>query len=578
MKRTVLSMLCALFSFAIFGQQTKVSASIIEAKSNLTLSGKKVDAISNDSTASNKRNDKLITEFAAKRYAEIVNSHNKVFDLVKDGGAKTDGTGDVAGIINDAFAHGYLKIDISGGDFLFTKSVKLVNGCSIVGIGGEGTRLVTTMDSAFFVASRSKGGNGSTITGVTFVGDYTGGIDGTSTKTKQDGVYLDSANAVLVTNVRANNLGGFMFHAKKNSLPISGYVRWATDASIVTDNIIKDSHGAIYLDSLSEYCVISNNVASNNVFSIKHTMAANNIITGNDFGGNHFGFWSEGGLGNILHAPCSNTSFNHCDVPCHITDAPTGMYFDNCTFYTDRDSILIKNSSYIRFSGGFFTVNNTYEPGAKIRIENCTNCSFSDVDEVFGFNSQWSITGEVPTFFINGKNSTKAFTIVDKKNNKEFSIKNVNGVVSLFGMDSLQFKSLPSLSSPVDSMMVVNSITGTVGKRSIPTGGGSSSVVAFTTITGNYTATSTDHVIWVNAGGSLVTISLPSASANPGKEYRVCRYDITSTGTISLYPPSGNLIGADGNPFGYCNVPNYWDGKVSLVMVSDGSYWRFSGY
>lgn len=576
MKRLLAALLLSMTILAV-GAQTTYTVEHLRAKGSITLAGTNVTGISRDTTGGSKSTSKLISEEAAKKYADAVGGKRpKVFDLVKDGGAANDGSADVAQIINTAFANGYLNIDIPGGDFKFTKRVKLVDGCSIVGIGGEGTRLVTTMDSAFFVASRSSGGNNSTITGVCFVGDYTGGILGTSTKTKQDGVFLDSATLVLVTNVRAKNLGGYMFHSKKNSWLLAAYVYWATRANIVTDNIVTDSYGAVHLDSLAEYCVVSNNIASNNVFSIRHSMAANNIITGNDFGGNRFGFYSTGGLGNIGHAPVTNNSFNHCNVPLYITDAPTGWNFSNNEFYTDRDSIYIYNSSYLRFYGGFFTANHTYDP-AKIKIDNCTNCSFSDVDEVFGYNSTWEITGEVPTFFINGKNSTKAFTISDKKYGRDFSIKNDNGIVSMFGMDSLQVKGLRLSSSATDSMVVQNGVTGTLGKRAIPSGGGgSSSTVTYTTITGNYTALSTDHYIFVNNGSSAITITLPAASSVPGKQYIVQRTDNSSTGAVQLTPTSGNITAFDGSTWTYANLTYWYDTtRGGCAIVSNGTKWLF---
>ena len=75
----------------------------------------------------------------------------------------------------------------------------------------------------------------------------------------------------------------------------------------------------------------------------------------------------------------------------------------------------------------------------------------------------------------------------------------------------------------------------------------------------NCTATTADRTIIVTAA---VTITLPAASGNAGREYTVKN---TSSGTVTVQSSSGNIDGSATYPLGATNK--------YVTLVSDGSNW-----
>jgi Periplasmic copper-binding protein (NosD) len=579
MKKITIYILLLLPVFAL-AQPAQVVGKTIRATQVFQLGAKTVSSISTDSSGTSKSVSKLISERAAKLYADAVAASggavdSLTFDLVRNGNAKRDGTSDVSVIIKSAFDAGYQRITAPLGEYLFTSTVQLKNYCVIEG-SGPGTIFKTTMDSAFFKASRSKGGSYSLVTGIRFVGDYTGAQSGSSTKQKQEGIYSDSCHGITIKNVYADNLGGFLFHSKKNSLPISDYVRRATDGNILYGNVIRGCFGFAHLDTLTEYANVSDNSASNCYYTIKKRIAANNTISDNLFAGNHFGFYSTESDGNVGHSPVTGNNFYHCNVPLFISNAVTGYFFSNNVFYTDTDSIYIENSNGVRFYGGVMTITGV---GRKIIVKNCTNTSFTDVDELFNAVSEWQITGETPSFVINGDKTTKAFSFIDKASGRKFSIKNENGGVTFFGADSLIFSNVPRSSSNSDSILVKSS-NGAVKSISQSSIGGSTdlSIVSYRTVTATATINNSDHYVFVGAGASDITLNIPAASSvTVGKKYIICRLDGTSTGAIQITPASGDIVGVDGVTWSYALMPYWYNNKTSMTIISDGSKWVYAG-
>jgi hypothetical protein len=104
-------------------------------------------------------------------------------------------------------------------------------------------------------------------------------------------------------------------------------------------------------------------------------------------------------------------------------------------------------------------------------------------------------------------------------------------------------------------------------------------VLPVRTVTSSVTVLPTDCIILVNNGSSSVTITLPSAVGRVGKRFVVQRASNLSTGQIAVAVAGGaNVVGADGNPFSYCIVPYYYEGKSTLNLVSDNAIYRFIGY
>jgi len=84
-------------------------------------------------------------------------------------------------------------------------------------------------------------------------------------------------------------------------------------------------------------------------------------------------------------------------------------------------------------------------------------------------------------------------------------------------------------------------------------------------ITQNYTATASDHMIFVNAGQSSITLSLPTAVGIAGRQYVIKRVDINGQNQVTVDPNGSQTIeGA---------VTKSIENQNSIVIVSDNSNW-----
>lgn len=81
----------------------------------------------------------------------------------------------------------------------------------------------------------------------------------------------------------------------------------------------------------------------------------------------------------------------------------------------------------------------------------------------------------------------------------------------------------------------------------------------------NYTVTSADAIVFVNAGANSVTLTLPAAGTVPGQRYRVKRTD-GSTNTVTLQPNGAETID------GYTTV-TLGDQYATLTIVAAGGVW-----
>jgi len=84
-------------------------------------------------------------------------------------------------------------------------------------------------------------------------------------------------------------------------------------------------------------------------------------------------------------------------------------------------------------------------------------------------------------------------------------------------------------------------------------------------ITQNYTATASDHMIFVNAGQSSVTLSLPTAVGISGRQYIIKRVDGNGQNQVTIDPNGSQTIEGD--------ATRALTGQNSIVIVSDNSNW-----
>ena len=84
-------------------------------------------------------------------------------------------------------------------------------------------------------------------------------------------------------------------------------------------------------------------------------------------------------------------------------------------------------------------------------------------------------------------------------------------------------------------------------------------------ISQNYTATASDHMIFVNAGQSSITLSLPTAVGIAGRQYIIKRVDGNGQNQVTVDPNGSQTIeGA---------VTKSIENQNSIVIVSDNSNW-----
>ena len=84
-------------------------------------------------------------------------------------------------------------------------------------------------------------------------------------------------------------------------------------------------------------------------------------------------------------------------------------------------------------------------------------------------------------------------------------------------------------------------------------------------ITQNYTATASDHMIFVNAGQSSITLSLPTAVGIAGRQYIIKRVDGNGQNQVTVDPNGSQTIEGD--------ATRALTGQNSIVIVSDNSNW-----
>lgn len=94
-----------------------------------------------------------------------------------------------------------------------------------------------------------------------------------------------------------------------------------------------------------------------------------------------------------------------------------------------------------------------------------------------------------------------------------------------------------------------------------------SSIKAITTKTANYTATLADDVILCNPSGIDITITLPTASGNDGKEFIIKKINSSYQDTVTIDGNGAETIDGDLTKVMYIQ-------NEAITLISDGSNWQ----
>ena len=87
----------------------------------------------------------------------------------------------------------------------------------------------------------------------------------------------------------------------------------------------------------------------------------------------------------------------------------------------------------------------------------------------------------------------------------------------------------------------------------------------FTTKTANYTITTADHTILIDASISVVTLLMPTAIGVAGREYDIKKID-SSRNVVSIVAYGDEEIDGDGS----INLTNQYE---AITLKSDGANW-----
>lgn len=347
----------------------------------------------------------------------------KWFNLA-DNGSDITGNTDASALINSAISNGARVI-------YFPKGTKTLIGNTIiphdsVTFIGDGilSQILINGNYPGFKLTKALGGQKCRFINLGFTGTWAG----STTETNQNAISLDSMANILIDNIYTYKMGGYGVKMRNNGYCCGTYpLPTGVLGNIVTNCFFDSSYGGVKVDTLSEYNNIANNQCNRNYIGI-FKAGGNNRISSNSGSGNIYGLYVVG-TGNNGHGLITDNVFNHNGKPLYMENVTWGDYFVNNTFYTDYDSIIIKNSKWIIFIGGFMTASgaNSY-----ITFQNCDSCAMIDVGNLLGLQSKFSITGTQPTIIKHGL-VPNTISILDYVNNTRGDIKFLGNKFSLKG-------------------------------------------------------------------------------------------------------------------------------------------------
>ena len=395
------------------------------------------------------------------------------YNIVRDGGADTTGATDVSAIIQAAITSGWRNIFIPKGTFLISSEIAMEDSLTIKGAGRFASILKVTTDITVFKCSWANGGNAATFSDFGFYGDYaTGGL------TTQKGIFIDSAQAILVTNISGNNMGGFVVYIRYNGQCCVDYITRSAKSNTITQSYFIANYGGVSFDVVAEYNIISNSTFTQNYYGIENN-GGNNRIEGNSCVKNNYGLYMIGGSNNG-HGLAIGNIFNHNRIAgvganIYMANIDRGFSFVNNTFAQSGSATAglfeMINSSDITWSDGYF-INDT------IKVTNCTNIIFNNAGKFLTLVPVWVVvSGQAPTLFNAGK-VNNSITLTDVVNSNQLDITHLNGKVNFTGTSGIKFGFLNSAAdSTVD---ITGSLRATGGVRfsGLPSGVAAKRVMA----------------------------------------------------------------------------------------------------
>ena len=335
------------------------------------------------------------------------------YNIVRDGNADTTGISDVSSIIQNAINAGWKNIFIPKGSFLVSTQIQMADSVNIKGAGRFSSSIKLASDITAFKCSYSQGGNRATFQDFGFYGNYaTGG--GTS----QYGIFIDSAQAILVDGISGNNIGGYVVSIRYNGNCCADYITRASKSNTITNSYFVSNYGAVQFNTRAEYNIISNSTFTSNVYAI-YCDGGNNRIEGNSVVKNTYGFYMVGGSNNG-HGLATGNTVNHNGTNLYMNGVTLGYNFFNNSFSQNTAAaaglIEMISSSFVNFTGGYM-INDT------VRMTSCTNVTFNGVRKYSAsLNPVWVIvSGEAPTVF-NVGDSVNTITLKDVVASKKIDI------------------------------------------------------------------------------------------------------------------------------------------------------------
>ena len=454
------------------------------------------------------------------------------FNVQKNGGDNT-GMTDVSNLVNNAIKDGVTDIYFPKGIYYLQNSIMLKNNVTILGDGRGATVLKVLANIPAIKGTHYYGGYQSQITNLCIEGnkDVGGGMG-------QMGIRLDTVAKVLVSNVFIRNIGGYGIRMFGQGYCCASYTQNGTRGNNIDDSYFELNYCGVLFDTTGEFNKVRGSTFHGNNIALR-IAGGSCEATSNNINYNTYGIYLTGGSNNG-HGLITSNEVAHNQYSLYISGVTNGMSLTGNNIHSE-DSIVVRNSSYVNILGGWFF------SGTVIYYDNTTNCTITGNNTLNTNEPTITVgSGEIPTYIKAGK-VDNGLSFIDSKNSRDFVITHVNGIVNFSGMDSLKLVPIPRSSNTADSMLVINTHSGALGKRAIPSGGGG---------TPNY---------WTSSGGNIFN--------NTGTFVGIG----TNTPTELLTLGNGNLLIRGGGPGG---IPGKIDwgttyGGDALVLYNGGPLDRY---
>lgn len=359
---------------------------------------------------------------SARRWSAIGGAGSSVdWCNVALAGADAKGTTDASSYVQALINSGCKTVYLPKGTYWFNNTVQMKDSVMIIG-DGKATVIKLTKNIPAFKCGWALGGNKTTFQDISFLGTYP------QDSTSQDGIFSDSCNGILTTNISAMKLAGWAIHFKNNGFCCGGYpLPTAVLGNLTSNCFIDSSYGGVFHDIRGEFNSVVNSAVVRGKYGI-YTSAGSSRIADCNLSGTDYGMVITGGSNNA-HGTMIGTHIAHCRrMGLYVTGATNG--FEIIGSNIRQDSILIENSDNIRFS--------MCELGANglTSVVNSTNT-------IFQFNRIWgppamSFTGSTTVTGLSSDSAVNGISLIDFINSKRFDISHVNGLVDFTGRGGIR--------------------------------------------------------------------------------------------------------------------------------------------